>query len=1712
MYKIPVGCAHRFAAVAVIMMACTVSCSNIRAEEKVAVWGPVDYSYPKRTLWLDPYNWAEGVAPGRHTVKDVEGNIVTNGTVGWTARFERSDANWLSEFNGSMVSISNVVFSGDNSTTRLGSGYYHTIPLEEGGGFYVEESCKKVPEVLGTIGIAGQKTATVRYPIRNDSLHGELQLMGGFYNFRMDGVFGSPHMQFQGKGIIRLGGTFPGNSGFRPYLDVAMDEGGLVKITNSVYNFRSLEIPANLPKQYIEIQPNSKLRTGVQDSVQQLNALSDLEISGEGTFLVNITTGHLNIGKGARVDIKSAIGQYSTQTEAAFTVKGEGVLSITGRNDIPQDLTVHKSTFEAFDIGNAGSAGNLGLGNSVRLADGAKLRYAGAGETADRSIRLINGIGCIEQAGTGTLEISGDVSAEKNGTTLLLCNDTAIPATLSGDIAAAYNPTMRKTGSGEWVLSGSNSSTGGCTLEGGVLTVASASALPSLSVKGAGVLKIAPGITADVALTYASGSLDVRLGEGASFKSSGMSGIAPDWLTVNGAKAKFASDGSLVSMEGNDVEIAARGGVIPHLPDSVVGIVRNGDSGSITLAQSETQVLALNQEAAVDAVVRFGQGEKLTVETIIVKTNAAPLVFGCSDGFGSVDAAGETMTFDTMDSNSVVSVRTAIALTPEKTLLKLGAGRLVLPDDFSWGGKLDIVEGMVTCTNTSGIVPSVRLYGSGTFEVAGDASRTFSQAQPDFSGRLAFAGGVNTVADATAIGVSQSHSAKITTSVQVKEGAEMHITDPDGLGGRILVAGGSGTDGSGAVKIMSKASDGSGKVYNGCAGIELTSDTLMVGGDGLNYFGIVRGSGFRRIIDMNGHRLTKTGPGRFLVAQGEVVDPGIFEFVGPSGMWMQEDFDLGPEDSPALVMRDGATFATEKIKPQRRPLCVKSGRLSLTAGQENRNRRDVDIWKGPISLEDVTSIMMFTLNGTNARTRFTLEGEISGPGSISVEYASHGLLEILNPDNSKWTGSLNVDGRRGGSALAAYAASIPAPNNVTCSYTRVIAPMPNWEREEILDYANNANLMRTGFISIDSSGLDDGSVFELSNADVTGDDFALAHDGANALHLKVTDEIEKPIGIGSFNGTLKVSAPGTLKLSRLVANSDSTNGCGKILLDGAGDVRLAGVSGSVVAGTAMHDHTKNDRGEIEIRNSTVRPAEDGASSPSVHIGRYGDGLLKLGEGAVVTARVDIVASGPGSNQGAIWQTGGEIWNGYEGMSAMDIAVNGAAYHEIRAGRAVYPRGPRFASGGSMLFAVHGGELSIGDSTIEDYPCFGGGGPFHMYVKGGTVNSYGRCYLPRQSSGHTASAILTIDGEDAVVDFNDNTVYMGGGQRNNVDGPAKAILNINAGFLKADSIGRYPSQIDDTVQRAYVNFNGGTYVLQGGTSFGVANGYPTVPNRITIFEGGAAIDTHGINNAHCTAPLCGPTGNSVVSVAIPAAIASREFISPPYIEIFDFDGDGDGASAYAELDTSTRRVSRIVVTSPGWDYTSAKAVFKLGKTVICTNDCAIAPVVGGGLTKTGAGTLLLSATNTYSGATVVKEGTLKLKFAESLPSNTVVYLEGGTLDLNGFNVPVAKVVGDGGDIVNGSVALEGIVYDVASEEHSTYGCPVTFAPDSVVKVVNADRLDKNRRYLIAQFEDGVENAPLSFEGLPEDVAGEWRIILSRGCLKLYRPRGSVISFR
>ena len=74
---------------------------------------------------------------------------------------------------------------------------------------------------------------------------------------------------------------------------------------------------------------------------------------------------------------------------------------------------------------------------------------------------------------------------------------------------------------------------------------------------------------------------------------------------------------------------------------------------------------------------------------------------------------------------------------------------------------------------------------------------------------------------------------------------------------------------------------------------------------------------------------------------------------------------------------------------------------------------------------------------------------------------------------------------------------------------------------------------------------------------------------------------------------------------------------------------------------------------------------------------------------------------------------------------------------------------------------------------------------------------------------------------------------------------------------------------------------------------------------------------------------------------------------------------------------------------------------------------------GSLTKSGGGTLTLSAANTYSGNTTVSAGTLLLNQASALPGGTALTLgssgNAATLDLGGFNVQISGIAIGGGAI-------------------------------------------------------------------------------------------------
>jgi T5SS/PEP-CTERM-associated repeat protein/autotransporter-associated beta strand protein len=71
---------------------------------------------------------------------------------------------------------------------------------------------------------------------------------------------------------------------------------------------------------------------------------------------------------------------------------------------------------------------------------------------------------------------------------------------------------------------------------------------------------------------------------------------------------------------------------------------------------------------------------------------------------------------------------------------------------------------------------------------------------------------------------------------------------------------------------------------------------------------------------------------------------------------------------------------------------------------------------------------------------------------------------------------------------------------------------------------------------------------------------------------------------------------------------------------------------------------------------------------------------------------------------------------------------------------------------------------------------------------------------------------------------------------------------------------------------------------------------------------------------------------------------------------------------------------------------------------------------------GSGTTILTGTNTYTGGTTVEAGTLQSGAAGAFVSNTAYTVNGGTLDLNDFDLTMSSLSGAGGTVDLGSAIL------------------------------------------------------------------------------------------
>ncbi|MEY3481868.1 MAG: hypothetical protein RIQ71_2643, partial [Verrucomicrobiota bacterium] len=117
------------------------------------------------------------------------------------------------------------------------------------------------------------------------------------------------------------------------------------------------------------------------------------------------------------------------------------------------------------------------------------------------------------------------------------------------------------------------------------------------------------------------------------------------------------------------------------------------------------------------------------------------------------------------------------------------------------------------------------------------------------------------------------------------------------------------------------------------------------------------------------------------------------------------------------------------------------------------------------------------------------------------------------------------------------------------------------------------------------------------------------------------------------------------------------------------------------------------------------------------------------------------------------------------------------------------------------------------------------------------------------------------------------------------------------------------------------------------------------------------------------------------------------------------------------------------------------------------DVSFANVISGSgsLTKTGPGTLTLSASNTYTGGTVVNQGTLRAANTGSFGPGSVTVESGGTLDLNFLDI-TNLLVNNGGTITNAN-GLSEVSYSAGTNDVTQANSTITQISGSAVVLVS-----------------------------------------------------------
>ncbi len=186
---------------------------------------------------------------------------------------------------------------------------------------------------------------------------------------------------------------------------------------------------------------------------------------------------------------------------------------------------------------------------------------------------------------------------------------------------------------------------------------------------------------------------------------------------------------------------------------------------------------------------------------------------------------------------------------------------------------------------------------------------------------------------------------------------------------------------------------------------------------------------------------------------------------------------------------------------------------------------------------------------------------------------------------------------------------------------------------------------------------------------------------------------------------------------------------------------------------------------------------------------------------------------------------------------------------------------------------------------------------------------------------------------------------------------------------------------------------------GGRAFTLAGGTLNINSAAALGNTGNIFTINGGTTIDNTSGAAITTGNYGVSIN----------------GDFTFAGGGIGTAHDLNLGTGNATLGTAAGTSRTITVAAANSTLTLGGTLANGT-------TANSLIKAGAGTLLLSGKNTYSGSTMVNGGTLRAGNAQAFGANSAVTVNaGGTLDLGGNSLTIGSLAGAAGGFVQNTGA-------------------------------------------------------------------------------------------